>query len=53
MNFPIGNTRHYGYVIERGAVVLEGRAQELAKNPLVVTSYLGLARDSTTDSAAS
>jgi len=35
----------YGYVIERGEVVLEGAAADLAQNPLVMASYLGLARD--------
>ena len=35
----------YAYVIERGEVVLEGAAKELVANPLVVASYLGLARD--------
>ena len=35
----------YGYVIERGEVVLEGAASDLAQNPLVMASYLGLARD--------
>lgn len=33
----------YGYVLEMGEFVLEGPAAELAKNPRVVESYLGLA----------
>jgi branched-chain amino acid transport system ATP-binding protein len=32
----------YGYVLETGEVVLEGRARELAVNPRVIESYLGL-----------
>lgn len=32
----------YGYVLETGEVVLEGAAAELATNPRVVESYLGL-----------
>lgn len=31
----------YGYVIETGEVVLEGKAADLAQNPQVVESYLG------------
>ncbi len=34
----------YGYVIERGETVLEGPARDLAENPRVVATYLGLAR---------
>ncbi|MFO0986821.1 MAG: ABC transporter ATP-binding protein [Alphaproteobacteria bacterium] len=34
----------YGYVLETGAIVLEGAAAELAHNPRVVESYLGLAK---------
>ncbi|MCX7892533.1 MAG: ABC transporter ATP-binding protein [Burkholderiales bacterium] len=34
----------YGYVLETGEVVLEGPAAELAANPRVVETYLGLAR---------
>jgi branched-chain amino acid transport system ATP-binding protein len=34
----------YGYVLETGEIVLEGAAAELAKNPRVVETYLGLAR---------
>jgi branched-chain amino acid transport system ATP-binding protein len=33
----------YGYVLETGETVLEGRAGELATNPRVVETYLGLA----------
>lgn len=32
----------YGYVLETGEVVLEGKARELAVNPRVIESYLGL-----------
>ncbi len=32
----------YGYVLETGEVVLEGEAKELAGNPRVIESYLGL-----------
>ncbi|WP_442592787.1 ABC transporter ATP-binding protein [Parapusillimonas sp. JC17] len=32
----------YGYVLETGEVVLEGKAKELAGNPRVIESYLGL-----------
>src|SRR5690554_3759802 len=32
----------YGYVLETGEVVLEGKARELADNPRVIESYLGL-----------
>ena len=34
----------YGYVLETGDVVLEGAASELAKNPRVIETYLGLGR---------
>ncbi len=34
----------YGYVLETGAVVLEGPARELADNPRVIESYLGLGK---------
>lgn len=33
----------YGYVLETGETALEGRAAELAANPRVVETYLGLA----------
>jgi len=33
----------YGYVLETGDVVLEGAAAELAANPRVIETYLGLA----------
>lgn len=32
----------YGYVLETGEITLEGSAAELARNPRVVESYLGL-----------
>ncbi|MCS7221313.1 MAG: ABC transporter ATP-binding protein [Anaerolineae bacterium] len=32
---------HRGYVLETGRVVLEGSAQELLHNPLVIEAYLG------------
>ncbi|OWT56921.1 ABC transporter ATP-binding protein [Candidimonas nitroreducens] len=32
----------YGYVLETGEIVLEGPARELAGNPRVIESYLGL-----------
>jgi branched-chain amino acid transport system ATP-binding protein len=32
----------YGYVLETGEIVLEGKAGELADNPRVIESYLGL-----------
>ena len=34
----------YGYVLETGDMVLEGPAQDLAKNPQVIETYLGLAK---------
>jgi len=34
----------YGYVLETGEVALDGPASELATNPRVVETYLGLAR---------
>lgn len=34
----------YGYVLETGLIVLEGRTDELAHNPRVIESYLGLSR---------
>ena len=34
----------YGYVLETGAIALEGTAKELAQNPRVVEAYLGLAK---------
>jgi branched-chain amino acid transport system ATP-binding protein len=33
----------YGYVLETGETVLEGEASELASNPRVIETYLGLA----------
>ena len=32
----------YGYVLETGEIALEGPSRELADNPRVVESYLGL-----------
>ncbi len=32
----------YGYVLETGEIVLEGPSQDLASNPRVIESYLGL-----------
>ena len=32
----------HGYVLETGSVTLQGPAQELARNPKVIESYLGL-----------
>lgn len=32
----------YGYVLETGSIVLEGTARELADNPRVIATYLGL-----------
>lgn len=34
----------YGYVLETGEIVLEGKATELAGNPRVIESYLGLGK---------
>jgi branched-chain amino acid transport system ATP-binding protein len=34
----------YGYVLETGETVLEGRSEELMGNRRVVETYLGLAR---------
>ena len=36
----------YGYVLETGEIALEGAAAELARNPRVIETYLGLARGS-------
>ena len=36
----------YAYVMESGSFVLQGKASELAKNPKVIESYLGLRRAS-------
>ena len=36
----------YGYVLETGDLALEGPARELALNPRVIETYLGLARKS-------
>ncbi|MFL6711947.1 MAG: ABC transporter ATP-binding protein, partial [Sulfurifustis sp.] len=41
----------YGYVLETGDMVLQGGAGELAENPRVVESYLGLARGQPAGSA--
>jgi branched-chain amino acid transport system ATP-binding protein len=32
----------YGYILENGEIVLEGLSRDLASNPRVVASYLGL-----------
>jgi len=32
----------YGYVLETGEVVLEGSATEIARDPRVIESYLGM-----------
>lgn len=34
----------YGYVLETGEIILEGKAKELADNPRVIESYLGLGK---------
>ena len=34
----------YGYVLETGDIVLEGPAADLARNPQVIETYLGLAK---------
>jgi branched-chain amino acid transport system ATP-binding protein len=36
----------YGYVLETGELALEGRADELATNPRIIETYLGLAKKS-------
>jgi branched-chain amino acid transport system ATP-binding protein len=33
----------YGYVLETGAIALEGPAAQLAKDPRVIETYLGSA----------
>ena len=33
---------NYGYVLENGEIALEGPSKELAANPRVVDTYLGL-----------
>ena len=33
----------YGYVLETGEIALEGEASQLASNPRVIETYLGLA----------
>lgn len=42
----------YGYVLETGEVVLEGRASELAGNPRVIESYLGLGNKKAEEAAS-
>ncbi len=34
----------YGYVLEMGEIALQGPAAELAKDPRVIETYLGVAR---------
>jgi branched-chain amino acid transport system ATP-binding protein len=34
----------YGYVLETGELALEGAASDLAQNPRVIETYLGLAK---------
>jgi branched-chain amino acid transport system ATP-binding protein len=41
-----------GYVLETGDLVLQGSAQELAGNPRVVESYLGLKGAATAEAIA-
>ncbi|MGE4370926.1 MAG: ABC transporter ATP-binding protein [Burkholderiaceae bacterium] len=41
----------YGYVLETGDIVLEGKAKELAGNPRVIESYLGLGKGARHDNA--
>lgn len=41
----------YGYVLETGDIVLEGKAKELAGNPRVIESYLGLGKGARHDEA--
>lgn len=43
----------YGYVLETGDIVLAGSAADLARNPRVIESYLGLARKDGSSSTAS
>jgi branched-chain amino acid transport system ATP-binding protein len=37
----------HGYVLETGAIVLDGPAQELAADPRVIETYLGVQRAAT------
>jgi branched-chain amino acid transport system ATP-binding protein len=41
----------YGYVLEMGGLVLEGKAEDLAHNKKVIESYLGLGKRQTTSVA--
>ena len=34
----------YGYVLETGEITLEGPAKDLAANPRVIETYLGLSK---------
>lgn len=41
-----------GYVLEKGRIVLEGPARELARNPRIAQGYMGvLSSDSSTSGA--
>jgi ABC-type branched-chain amino acid transport systems, ATPase component len=42
----------YGYVLETGEVVLEGKASELANNPRVIESYLGIGKKKESEALA-
>lgn len=42
----------YGYVLETGEVILHGPARELAGNPRVIESYLGLGKAAEAETAA-
>ena len=42
---------NYGYVLENGRIVLEGNANELANNPKIAESYLGISASKNATSA--